>query len=254
MKIDRHITIAAVAAIIAITLGVLFVRGPFETGSSGAEMAAGHAGGEHEHDDEAERGPQGGRMLRDGAFALEVTIYENGVPPELRLYAYADGTRLAPSDVSAEVALSRLGGRTERIAFEPEGAYLRGLGAVREPHSFDVAVDAGHAGRAHRWTYESHEGRTEIPPRVAAAQGIAVAQARPAEITNAVELTGTIQTDPGRISQVRARFPGIVTRVHRTVGELVARGDSLGAVETNESLRAVSIDAPISGLIVDRNV
>ena len=34
-----------------------------------------------------ERGPHNGRMLRDGNFALEVTIFEDGVPPEYRVYA-----------------------------------------------------------------------------------------------------------------------------------------------------------------------
>jgi cobalt-zinc-cadmium efflux system membrane fusion protein len=53
---------------------------------------------------------------------------------------------------------------------------------------------------------------------------------------------------------VRARFPGVVTDVHKTVGDLVTAGESLGTVQTNESLRSVSIDAPIGGLIVDRNV
>ena len=37
-----------------------------------------------------ERGPHRGRMLRDGDFALEVTIFETGVPPQYRLYAYRD--------------------------------------------------------------------------------------------------------------------------------------------------------------------
>ncbi|MDP1909627.1 MAG: HlyD family secretion protein, partial [Hyphomicrobium sp.] len=37
-----------------------------------------------------ERGPHNGRMIRDGNIALEVTIFEDGVPPEYRIYAYRD--------------------------------------------------------------------------------------------------------------------------------------------------------------------
>ena len=42
--------------------------------------------GHPEHADQAEysadRGPHGGRLLHDGAFAVEITLYERGVPPE----------------------------------------------------------------------------------------------------------------------------------------------------------------------------
>ena len=46
-----------------------------------------------------ERGPHGGRMLRNGDFALEVTIFEDGVEPEYRVYPYRDGRPLSPSEV-----------------------------------------------------------------------------------------------------------------------------------------------------------
>ena len=39
-------------------------------------------------DGDYERGPHRGRMLRDGDFALEVTIFEDGVEPAFHVYAY----------------------------------------------------------------------------------------------------------------------------------------------------------------------
>ena len=50
-------------------------------------------------------------MLRNGDFAVEVTIFEDGVPPEFHVYAYKDDKPLAPSNVQLEVTLGRLGGR-----------------------------------------------------------------------------------------------------------------------------------------------
>jgi len=44
-----------------------------------------------------ERGPHRGRMLRDGDFAIEVTIFETGVPPQFRLYAYRNDEPLPPA-------------------------------------------------------------------------------------------------------------------------------------------------------------
>jgi cobalt-zinc-cadmium efflux system membrane fusion protein len=246
MKRDRIISAIAIALIAAVT-GVLVwslaLRNPAPNEATAMP-----------DEEELERGPNGGRLLREGPFALEVTVYESGIPPEFRVYGYVDDTPVDPAGIEVRIELARLGGGTDRFDFSPEGDYLRGLGRVREPHSFDVEVEAAHAGREYRWSYESHEGRTTIPARVAEAQGIEVAAAGEAVIVDSIELTGTIQADPGRISQVRSRFPGVVTDVRKTVGDLVIGGESLGTVQTNESLRSVSIDAPIGGLIVDRNV
>ena len=50
-----------------------------------------------------ERGPHRGRMLRDGDFALEVTVYETNTPPHFRLYAYRNDKPLAPGEVKATI-------------------------------------------------------------------------------------------------------------------------------------------------------
>src|SRR3546814_7325925 len=89
-----------------------------------------------------ERGPHNGRMLRDGDFALEVTIFETGVPPQFLLYAYDDGEPLAAETVQARVELHRLDGQVDTFAFKPVEDYLVGDGTVIEPHSFDVKVSA----------------------------------------------------------------------------------------------------------------
>jgi len=205
-------------------------------------------------DDAAARGPNGGRLLQDGEFAIELVIAEGGIPPEFHIYGYDGGEQLAANSFSATVELARLGGIRDAFSFVPEGDYLRGIGVVREPHSFDVNVTANYAGTSRQLEYESHEGRTRIPDRIANQSGIVTETAGPQRIVRAVELTGTVQADPARVSEVRARFSGIVTEVLRDTGEYVERGETLGSVETNESLRSVPIVAPISGLIVNRKI
>src|SRR5690606_9923840 len=101
------------------------------------------------------------------------------------------------------------------------------------PHSFDVELTVAHRGESHTFRYASYEGRTEIPRRVADAQGIEVERAGPATLVREVELTGTIQVSPERIAEVRARFPGVVTEVRRSVGDAVAEGERLASIETN---------------------
>jgi cobalt-zinc-cadmium efflux system membrane fusion protein len=80
--------------------------------------------------------------LRDGAFALELQIFEEGVPPEYHVYLFKDGKPLPPDAATVNVELSRLDGEVNRIAFAPEGEFLKGNSVVHEPHSFSVVVTA----------------------------------------------------------------------------------------------------------------
>ena len=123
-----------------------------------------------------ERGPHRGRLLRDGDFALEITLYEEGPAPLFRLYAYQDGKPVDPKAVQVSIALSRLGPKVDRFTFAPEADYLTSPAIVHEPHSFDVSVAATHAGKAHKWAYASYEGRTTIAAD--AERGLADARAR----------------------------------------------------------------------------
>ena len=60
-----------------------------------------------------ERGPHNGRLLRDGSFAVEVTVYETGVPPQFRLYAYQNDKPLPPQAVQASVEVTGTTPRTK---------------------------------------------------------------------------------------------------------------------------------------------
>ncbi len=81
------------------------------TNETGEEPAAAAA--------DYERGPHRGRMLRDGDFAVEMTIFEEGVEPEFHVYAYRGDRPVPPTEVQLRVELTRLGGRVDRFAFTP---------------------------------------------------------------------------------------------------------------------------------------
>ncbi|MBE0920533.1 HlyD family secretion protein, partial [Escherichia coli] len=48
--------------------------------------------------------------------AIEVTVFEDGVPPEYRLYAYRADKPLDPKEVKARVMIARLDG--EKTTFD----------------------------------------------------------------------------------------------------------------------------------------
>jgi cobalt-zinc-cadmium efflux system membrane fusion protein len=213
-------------------------------------------GGTAEHEETAadfERGSHNGRMLRDGDFALEITIFEDGVDPEFRVYAYSGEEPVAPAQVALSVALTRLGGRVDRFAFTPDGDFLRGDGVVREPHSFDVAVEASHGGAAHEWSYESYEGRTTIAAAQAEAAGVAVERAGPAVIEETVALSGRVELQPQGRAEAAAWYPGRIVEMTKAIGERVVEGETLAEVISNESLQTYAIPAPIAGVVMARN-
>lgn len=208
--------------------------------------------GEHA-EAEYERGPHNGRMLRDGDFAVEITIFETGVEPQFRVYAYQGNRPLAPGAVQLSMSLTRLGGQVDRFAFAPEGDYLKGDGVVEEPHSFDVAVRAVQAGATHEWIYASYEGRTTIAAAQAEAAGVRVETAGSTAIEETIALSGRIELQPQGRADITAWYPGRIVAMTKAIGERVNRGETLARVTSSESLQTYSIPSPISGVVMARN-
>jgi cobalt-zinc-cadmium efflux system membrane fusion protein len=203
--------------------------------------------------EEAATGPNGGRLLTDGALTVELAIFESGVEPEYHAWVSQGGEPVAPSAVSLTVELARLGGRVDAIDFTPQDEFLRGNQVVAEPHSFDVTVIARYGGEEHRFEYASYEGRTTIAAEVASDAGIGTATAGPGTIADELVLYGVIGPDTTRIRQVHARFPGVIRTVARNVGDAVRAGETLATVESNESLQTYAVTAPIAGLVTQRH-
>jgi cobalt-zinc-cadmium efflux system membrane fusion protein len=224
------------------------------TGCGSGSPPAGEDSASHEPAaGEYERGPHRGRMLRDGSFALELQIFEDGVPPEFHVYLYRDGKALAADAAEVTVALLRLDGQVDRFSFKPEGDFLKGQGTVTEPHSFQVSVEAREGGNIHSWRYDSFEGRTTIANDTAEAAGIVTEVAAGATIVDSLALTGRLVPNAERTRAVSARFPGVIREVSRSVGDRVREGDRLATVESDESLQTYVVRAPISGVIMDRH-
>ena len=202
---------------------------------------------------EEEKGPHGGKILRDGDFAVEMTVFEDGVPPEFRVYPTRDGKPVDPKSVKLTVTLKRLDGQIEKFAFKPEKDYLVGQGTVIEPHSFDVEVVAASGGKRHVWKYSSPEGQTKISASAAKDGGIEFEVVGPQSISDIREVEGVVQLDPAATSEIRAQFPGKVMQVTKAVGDYVKKGQLLARIESSESLQIYPVYSPVSGVVAERN-
>ena len=200
-----------------------------EHGSKDAQHAKGgkgHAPGE------AAKGAHGGRLLSQGDFALEVAIFEQGVPPEFRVYAFDKGTPIDPAELKLQIELERLGAARETIGFRSENDYLRSEREIVEPHSFKVSVSAERKGQVYRWAYEQVEGRVRMSDTTAKSAGIAVRTAAPMKIRSALQLSGEIQFNQDRVAHVVPRLAGVVVRSAKNLGDEVQKGEVLAVLES----------------------
>lgn len=199
--------------------------------------------------DEVEKGPHNGRMLRDGSFALELAIFETGVPPEFRVWLTQDGKALDPKTVDLNVKLTRLGNVVDDINFFAQNDFLRGDMEIYEPHSFVVTITAKHQGKSYRWQYDNFEGRTSIEQAVADAMDIQTELAGPATLHQTIPAYGVLSLPAGAERHIAARFDGEIIRLHVALGDKVSKGQTLFTIESNESLKPYQIKAPIDGVV-----
>ncbi len=198
---------------------------------------------------EPEKGPHRGRMLRDGDFAIELAIFETGVPPEFRVWITKGEGPVSPSDVDLNVKLIRLGGVVDDINFRAEGDYLRGDTVIYEPHSFMVSIEANYQGRKYSWQYDNFEGRTLIEDKVAKAMNIQTEMVGAATLQQTIRVYGKLILPADAKRKIQARFEGEIKQVHVGLGDTVNKGQLLLTIESNESLNSYQITAPIAGTI-----
>jgi cobalt-zinc-cadmium efflux system membrane fusion protein len=240
--LNRTASIVLMASLSALALAACMPepQTTAETGEPGAVVA------------DFERGPHNGRLLREGNLSLEVTVFETGVPPELRVYPYVDDRPVDPSQVQLTMAVSRLGGEVNRFNFQPREDYLRADAVLHEPHSFDVTAAATYGGGTHNWSYASYEGRTTIAQAEADAAGVKTEIAGKAVLEETITIAGRVELQPQGKSEVRAWYPGRIMDMSKIIGDRVQKGEIVARVESSSSLQTYPIPAPMSGVITER--
>jgi cobalt-zinc-cadmium efflux system membrane fusion protein len=211
----------------------------------------GHEPAEAEH--EIKKGSHGGRLLKDGDFSLEVSIFEDGVPPIFRLYGYDGKKPIAAEKLSVVVTLKRLGRETTRYTFTAENDYLTSSQVVEEPHSFDVSVEADYAGKKSQWSFSSHEGRTELSAQAMRQAGIELAKVGPREISSVVRVYGKLILNENKVAHLTPRFPGVVKSVRADLGQVVNEGAVLAVIESNQTFQSYELRAPLAGVVLQRH-
>src|SRR3989304_6503739 len=212
IKYFKKILLIGIAVLVGIVLAVIILRMEKTTVKDSHEGAESLHGG-----DEQVKGPHGGRLLSEGDFQVEITIYERGIPPQFRVYVFDKGKAVDLDEIKLTIELHRLGGRVEVIHFPREGEYLCGDKVVEEPHSFDVKVLAEHKGKTYCWEYSQIEGRVELTPEAIQNAGIGIETAGPAQIKTVLEFPGEIELNADKVVHVVPRLSEVLTSVYKNL-------------------------------------
>jgi len=232
----QTLSIAAVLGIGVVLAGLFLGTGKpqsagDEHGQDSHAEALDHAD-EEPHAAEAgpAKGPHGGKLFNDNGYGLEVTIFEQGVPPEFRVYLYRDGKPVDPSSSQVAITLHRLGREPQVIRFAKVGDYLKGDAEVVEPHSFKVEIAAQSGGKAYRFDYDQVEARVSLSDAQLKQNGVSLLAAGPARINAVLQLIGEIRLNEDRMVHVVPLLTGVVAASPANAGDRVKKGQLLAVI------------------------
>ncbi len=214
-----------------------------------------NAGSQHEEDhlkDRKETGPHGGRLLRGEGFSIEVTMYETGIEPEMRLYAYHDNQPIDSGGLTLSVQLDRLDGEQNSLSFTREQDYWVSNQIIEEPHSYDVTVSVRLFDHQQQWQYQNHEGRTQISERQQRLSGIDTELAQARILSQRNRLFGVVTTPEDQIYRITAPYTGTIENIHVKTGEQVSEGQLLFTIRNRSTLQSYTINSPVAGEVSER--
>ncbi|HBO4599513.1 TPA: nickel/cobalt efflux transporter RcnA [Pseudomonas aeruginosa] len=120
----------------------------------GEQMWRFEQGDDHDHGHDHGHGHDETRRVDTGHGRIELSIFEEGVPPRWRLHVLS-GQRWAAGEVALQTV--RADGRMRRFGFVDRGDYLESVDEIPEPHEFNVRLSLGHGGHSHDYDLEFTE-------------------------------------------------------------------------------------------------
>jgi len=140
IRFSEAIPIAVLGLLVNIGSAWLLSGGEHHGHSHGHAHGHSHSHAhDHDHDDSpAHHHDSDSHTLLTSCGALQLTIFEQGIPPVFRVTSPA-GAALPPAD-SLLIQTSRGAGAGETYHFALRDGYLESTSSIAEPHAFDVQV------------------------------------------------------------------------------------------------------------------
>lgn len=112
------------------------------------------------------------------------------------------------------------------------------------------ADEHGH-GKEHE---DGGKGRIELSAEQLKLSGIVIEEPTSMKLKTKLRLFGKVNANEERLAHVAPRYPGIVKKVTKRLGDKVEKDELLAVVQSNESLQNYEIKAEIAGTVVERHV
>ncbi len=96
------------------------------------------------------------------------------------------------------------------------------------------------------------EGHIELTQEQIAHAGIGLVQVQSGVLQERLAVYGTVTANPEQVQRVSARFDGVIRKIDKRIGDTVRRGDTLLAIEANESMQEYAIVSTMNGVVTHR--
>jgi cobalt-zinc-cadmium efflux system membrane fusion protein len=134
------------------------------------------------------------------------------------------------------------------------GGYFWLAPSIKEQAQLNAITPAEGNKEAPAETEHTEAKATTITAEAAKVAAIGVETAGPVTIRESLPLTGKIILNPDAEAEIKARFPGVVKKLEKAVGDSVRKGDVLAYVESNDSLQTYPVTSPLAGTVLSRSV
>jgi cobalt-zinc-cadmium efflux system membrane fusion protein len=100
---------------------------------------------------------------------------------------------------------------------------------------------------------KDHSDGIKLTDAQVAAAGIELLTAGPHDLRDILRLPGVVQPNQEAVVKVTSRFPGVIRSMKKRLGDRVRKDEVLATVESNQSLTAFDLKAPMDGTVIDRD-
>lgn len=118
------------------------------------------------------------------------------------------------------------------------------LNTEKKQPAAEEEAPAAEEGDAHAATF------VEIDSKKMEAAGIATAKAGGATLDLSRTLFGQFRANEENIAHIAPRFPGIIQKIQKRLGDHVEQGETLVVIESNESLENYEVKSLVSGTVI----
>lgn len=117
----------------------------------------------------------------------------------------------------------------------------------------ETAVAEEHGAEHGSHGHEGEENVVSLPEAVAQKIGLSLDTVRLGSVERGIELPGEVAPDGDHVVHIVPRFPGIIKKSYKNIGDYVNAGEVLATIESNESLSPYDVVAYGSGRVIEKH-